>query len=222
MKKLLSELAIGEGGKILSGGGASPFSVAKKAGFEGTEAEFNELLANIDEAATKEELESAINSIPTPDVSSQISEHNLSNNAHPYIQGEIFNELQNGTTVVKAAEHDSGNNKIVDTYETKTDANTKLSNAKDFATQEANRVKNELLNGAGVAYDTLKELGDLIDENHDAIDALEIVATNKVDKVDVYTKAEVDSLTLITPEDIDIICSATTGVNVVTLNEGVF
>lgn len=42
-------------------------------------------------------------------------------------------------------------------------------------------VKDDLLNGAGAAYDTLKELGDLIDESHDAIDALEIVAAGKAD-----------------------------------------
>lgn len=42
-------------------------------------------------------------------------------------------------------------------------------------------VKDELLNGAGEAYDTLKELGELIDENIDAIEALEIVASAKPD-----------------------------------------
>ena len=42
-------------------------------------------------------------------------------------------------------------------------------------------VKDDLLNGAGAAYDTLKELGDLIDDNTDAIDALEAVATGKAD-----------------------------------------
>lgn len=54
-------------------------------------------------------------------------------------------------------------------------------------------VKNDLLNGAGEAYDTLKELGELIDDNKDAIDALREVATNKANKSDVYTKAEVDA-----------------------------
>lgn len=38
-------------------------------------------------------------------------------------------------------------------------------------------VKNEILNGAGAAYDTLKELGILIDENQDAIEALEQLIT---------------------------------------------
>ena len=53
-----------------------------------------------------------------------------------------------------------------------------LAEAKTYA----DGVKNDLLNGAGDAYDTLKELGDLIDENVDAIDALEAVATNKMNK----------------------------------------
>lgn len=50
-------------------------------------------------------------------------------------------------------------------------------------TTATSSLKDELLNGAGEAYDTLKELGDLIDENHDAIDALEIVATGKQNKL---------------------------------------
>jgi hypothetical protein len=64
-------MAIYQGEKILSGGGngKTPYQVAKENGFEGTEIEFNEFLANIDESATKEELENAINNIPAPDVS---------------------------------------------------------------------------------------------------------------------------------------------------------
>lgn len=64
-------------------------------------------------------------------------------------------------------------------YETKTDATSKLTEAKSYADTAAAMVKNDLLNGAGAAYDTLKELGDLIDENVDAIEALETVAANK-------------------------------------------
>lgn len=41
-------------------------------------------------------------------------------------------------------------------------------------------VKDELLNGAGAAYDTLKELGDLIDTNKDAITALKETAAGHV------------------------------------------
>ena len=43
-------------------------------------------------------------------------------------------------------------------------------------------LKDDLLNGAGEAYDTLKELGDLIDENTTALDALKEVASGKADK----------------------------------------
>ena len=65
------------------------------------------------------------------------------------------------------------------------------------AKQYADDIKNDLLNGAGGAYDTLKELGDLIDENADAIDAIERLADTKSDKGHIhddryYTEAEVD------------------------------
>lgn len=43
-----------------------------------------------------------------------------------------------------------------------------------------NKVKNDLLNGAGEAYDTLKELGDLIDQNKSAIEALQALAAGHV------------------------------------------
>lgn len=82
--------------------------------------------------------------------------------------------------------------------------------------EAATAVKNDLLNGAGPAYDTLKELGDLIDENQDAIDALETIATGKQDaltgaeghvvQIDAAGKAVAAELNLITVEDIDAIC----------------
>ena len=62
--------------------------------------------------------------------------------------------------------------------------------AKSYADSAATTVKNDLLNGAGEAYDTLKELGDLINVNTDALQALETVATNKADKSDVTTLQE--------------------------------
>jgi hypothetical protein len=46
----------------------------------------------------------------------------------------------------------------------------------------AEAIKNELLNGAGDAYDTLKELGDLVKENKDTVDALRAIAADKADK----------------------------------------
>lgn len=99
----------------------------------------------------------------------------------------------NAATATKAAQDASGN-VIIDTYETKSDASAKLTEAKNYADSAANTVKNDLLNGAGTAYDTLKELGDLIDENQDAIEALEIVAAGKADKVHTHAIADVNDL----------------------------
>ena len=49
----------------------------------------------------------------------------------------------------------------------------------EYALNVANTVKDNLLNGAGDAYDTLKELGDLINNNWTAIEALREIASSK-------------------------------------------
>lgn len=87
----------------------------------------------------------------------------------------------NADTATKATQDASGNI-ITATYETKSDANAKLTTAKTWATDEATRIKNELLNGAGEAYDTLKELSEEIIANDGAIAALEKVAASKAAK----------------------------------------
>lgn len=56
-------------------------------------------------------------------------------------------------------------------------------------------LKNELLNGAGEAFDTLKELGDLISGNVDAIEALKTVAAGKADKEHTHTEYAVSKHT---------------------------
>ena len=75
-----------------------------------------------------------------------------------------------------AGKSDVGHDHDTD-YDAKGAADTALASAKTYA----DGIKNDLLNGAGTAYDTLKELGDLIDDNQDAIDALETVAASKAD-----------------------------------------
>lgn len=148
--------------------------------------------------------------------------------------------LTNGSVIASRAASDAEGNNLIQTYETKSNANTArnelstnintrindldselkdlisngdsttLASAKSYtdtvknnldselkdlitngnsitlasAKSYTNTVKNDLLNGAGGAYDTLKELADLIDANTDAIDALEIVATSKVNATD--------------------------------------
>ena len=53
--------------------------------------------------------------------------------------------------------------------------------AEEKATEAARIMKDDILNGAGEAYDTLKELGALIEENKEAIEALEIIAGKQAD-----------------------------------------
>ena len=118
------------------------------------------------------------------------------------LRGKFIGNLTGNATSATIATQDSNKNDIVSTYETKSAASSKLTEAKTYAdnvaTTAANKVKNDLLNGAGGAYDTLKELGNLIDDNTDAIDALEIVATNKADKIHThddryYTESEINT-----------------------------
>ena len=77
--------------------------------------------------------------------------------------------------VILALNDKSDNNHTHSEFYSKNETESYVANA-------VSEVKNDLLNGAGAAYDTLKELGDLIDENTNALDALETVATNKLDK----------------------------------------
>lgn len=80
------------------------------------------------------------------------------------------------------------------TYETKSDAAAKLEEAKTYADEAAMTVKNDLLNGAGDAYDTLKELGELIDNSQDALDALSAIADGKADAEHDHVIADVTGL----------------------------
>lgn len=73
-------------------------------------------------------------------------------------------------------------------------AATAEANARAYADTVGSNVKNDLLNGAGEAYDTLKELGELIDNNKTAIDVLEEVAAGKADKVHSHVISDVADL----------------------------
>lgn len=196
-----------------------------------------QVILKLNNYATTESLDAHIADVSNPHsvTKEQIGLGNVDNTADV---NKSVNYAATAGSADKAAQDDSGN-VIVSTYETKSDANTKLIEAKDYAdsvaTSAANTVKNDLLNGAGEAYDTLKELGDLITDNTDALEALKQVASGKadashthtisdVDNLQValdekasssslsnyYTKTEVDNLELITTSDIDKICGITT------------
>ena len=68
---------------------------------------------------------------------------------------------------------------IDDTKATGTNVWSALKTSQEIAAA-AKQAKNDLLNGAGEAYDTLKELGELIDTNKDAIAALQTIAAGHV------------------------------------------
>lgn len=122
---------------------------------------------------------------------------NVDNTADANKNVKYAASADSATSATKATQDASGNT-ITTTYETKTDANTKLTEAKSYAdtaaTNAANTVKNDLLNGAGAAYDTLKELGDLIENNTEAIDALETIAAGKADAEHNHPISDVNGL----------------------------
>lgn len=68
---------------------------------------------------------------------------------------------------------------IDDSKSTNTNAWSAVKIANEISTASAN-LKSDLLGGAGEAYDTLKELADLIDTNKDAITALQTIAAGHV------------------------------------------
>lgn len=120
-------------------------------------------------------------------------------------------------SATKATQDGSGNT-ITSTYETKSAASAKLTEAKTYADSAATKVKNDLLNGAGGAYDTLKELGDLISVNVDAIDALETVAANKADKGHTHSDASTSAAGFMTAAMATKLNGIATGANKTTVD----
>lgn len=69
---------------------------------------------------------------------------------------------------------------IIDDTASSTTKTYSSSKIEDVVTAAKQAVKNDLLGGAGEAYDTLKELADLIETNKTAIEALETIAGGAV------------------------------------------
>jgi hypothetical protein len=118
--------------------------------------------------ATETFVEEKISEIEIPEVPAKISE--LENDAG-YITLAEVPKVDLSVKADKVHYHDE--------YAQKEHNHDDLYEAKGAA----DAVKNELLNGAGDAFDTLKELGDLINTNKDALSTLESVAAGKADKV---------------------------------------
>lgn len=140
--------------------------IKNKPDFEGLRTDVNELQTQVDNLQKNAYDDTAVRNL--------ISTNTDDINALEGLVGDTKVSTQISNAI--ASKSDVGHNHD-DKYDTKGAANTALASAKTYADQ----IKNDLLNGAGAAYDTLKELGDLIDDNQDAIDALEIVAASKAD-----------------------------------------
>ena len=130
---------------------------------------------------TSQEIYAAINEGTT------VYFNNGGTNFH-YLEGassvvNFYNCFYNNS-VMQADVYEIRGNKITNTH-----FQSNIIKQSDIDTS-VNKLKNDLLNGAGDAYDTLKELGDLIDENQDAIDALESIAVNKADKEHTHDEYE--------------------------------
>lgn len=111
--------------------------------------------------------------------------------AKDYADEVIADEVANRDTAIATAKNSAISTASSDAT---TKANNALASAKSYTDTAVATVKNDLLNGAGTAYDTLKELGDLIDENVDAIEALEVVAAGKANTSHTHTIANITNL----------------------------
>lgn len=143
-------------------------------------------LAGIAEGANKTVVDSVLSDTSTNPVQNKV----------------IYDKLEELTDMTPVSEQiataianksDSDHNHDSD-YDKKGAADTALASAKTYADSAATKIKNDLLNGAGAAYDTLKELGDLIDDNQDAIEALEKVAAGKANETHTHAISDVTNL----------------------------
>ena len=111
--------------------------------------------------------------------------------AQEYTDDAIANEVTARNSAISTAKSSAISTASSDAT---TKANNALASAKSYTDNAVATAKNDLLNGAGSAYDTLKELGDLIDENVDAIEALEAVAAGKANTSHTHTIANITNL----------------------------
>ena len=147
---------------------------------------------------TLTEVQALINDIPTPDVSGQISSHNIDDTAHQDIRNAINNIDLSGYSKTDHTHdysslfadinhaHDYSN-----TYATKThnhdysEVYAEKSHTHDYATQnDINTAISNLINGAPTTLDTLKEIADAMASNQSVVSALEQSIGNKANTSD--------------------------------------
>ena len=147
---------------------------------------------------TLTEVQALIKAIPTPDVSGQISSHNIDDTAHQDIRDAINNIDLSGYSKTDHTHdysslfadinhtHDYSN-----TYATKThnhdysEVYAEKSHTHDYATQnDINTAISNLINGAPTTLDTLKEIADAMASNQSVVSALEQSIGNKANTSD--------------------------------------
>lgn len=94
--------------------------------------------------------------------------HTLDWEGNAWYSGDVYVGSTSGTN------RDKGSKKLATVEEVQELAVEK-------AAEAARIMKEDILNGADAAYDTLKEVGALIEENREAIEALEIIAGKQAD-----------------------------------------
>ncbi len=145
------------------------------------------LLNNLGIAASANEL-NYVKGV-TSGIQSQLDNKSPSTHTHDYA-----GSASPGGSATRAI-GDKDGNEITATYETKEQSTKNLQAAKDHADTAAATVKAEILGGAEDAYDTLKELKELIDAGgSDAVDALQQIAAGKADKNHTHVVANIEDL----------------------------
>ncbi len=137
-------------------------------------------LANLT-TAEKGNLVAALNSVQSA-LTSLTSTVGGNTSSITSINGKIA-ELESALDALEGVVASSTNIDDANVSEATTYSSSKIASEITAAKQA---VKDDLLNGAGEAYDTLKELGDLIRANQDAIASLETLAAGHVK----YTEAQ--------------------------------
>lgn len=129
----------------------------------------------LQDIASKEYVDKAINDIPTPDVSGQIATHNTDPNSHE----DIRQAIETAETEVNNLLNGKVNTSELDNYYTKPEVEVFHDEIKNYVDDEVAA----LVNSAPETLDTLGELAAAFEENKEVVEALDASITNKQDKI---------------------------------------
>lgn len=118
----------------------------------------------LQDVASKEYVDKAINDIPTPDVSGQIATHNADPNSHE----DIRQAIETAETEVNNLLNGKVNTSELDNYYTKPEVEVFHDEIKDYVDDEIAA----LVNAAPETLDTLGELAAAFEENKEVVDVL--------------------------------------------------